>query len=314
MASKKINELLQSVSPTDTDLFIVETASGTRAISYEKLLKPINDEIGKTNQKIAAISPSANAAAHNGIFRGKNLTNVYTVDQICQRISNGTFEDLYIGDYFDITISTSYTSSEFVRCILAGFDMYWNNGDTAFARHHAVIVTKNCFITLATMNATNTTEGGFMGSAMWKTVLPTYSTAIAAKLGSHLLSHRTLLTNKISATGASMGGAGLTGYASNWAWADTTLSLLSEVQVYGANVWSSSGYDTGCNNLQLPLFALDPTAKVCGKGGTSPGDRCWYWLRNVASATVFCRVGNGGLSGCRGASDSGGVRPLFCIG
>ena len=47
-----------------------------------------------------------NAAAHNSIYRGKNLTNVYTVDEICKRISDGTFKDLYIGDYFD---TVSYT-------------------------------------------------------------------------------------------------------------------------------------------------------------------------------------------------------------
>ena len=45
------------------------------------------------------------AASHNAIFRGEDLTGKYTVDQICERISSGTFEDLYIGDYFDITFT-----------------------------------------------------------------------------------------------------------------------------------------------------------------------------------------------------------------
>ena len=83
---------------------------------------------------------SDSAAAHNSIYRGKNLTDVYTVDEICQRISTGTFEDLYIGDYFDISITTSLGGTETVRCVLAGFDIMWNNGDTAFTKHHAVIL------------------------------------------------------------------------------------------------------------------------------------------------------------------------------
>ena len=112
-----------------------------------------------------------NAGFHNSIYRGKNLTGVYTIEQICSRISNGTFDDLFIGDYFDITISTSYTSSETVRCVLAGFDTYYMNGDSSFNSHHAVIVPKNCFSALAPMNSTNTTKGGFIGSNMWKTVL-----------------------------------------------------------------------------------------------------------------------------------------------
>lgn len=82
----------------------------------------------------------------------KNLTNVYTVDEICQRISAGTFKDLYVGDYFDISITTDLGGAETVRCILAGFDVFWNNGDTAFTKHHAVIVPKDCFKTKSVMN------------------------------------------------------------------------------------------------------------------------------------------------------------------
>jgi len=113
-------------------------------------------------------------------------------------------------------------------------------------------------------------------------------------------------------------GAGFKGASSNWEWIDTYLSLLSEIQVYGSNVFSSSFYDTGCDNLQLPLFALDPTAKVCGKNTTTDGNgdggRQWYWLRNVASASDFAYVSGHGNSDCNNASGSLGVRPLFCIG
>ena len=83
------------------------------------------------------------ASSHNGIFRGKDLTNIYSIDEICERISDGTFCDLYIGDYFDITINTSYTANEIVSCVLAGFDMYLNACDRKFEDHHAVIVPKN---------------------------------------------------------------------------------------------------------------------------------------------------------------------------
>lgn len=308
MANKKITDLVQSNSVANSDLLIVETASGTRAMPYSVIQKKI-DDAGK------AVAFGNSAAAHNAIFRGKDLTSVYTVEQICQKISAGTFEDLYIGDYFDVTINGE--SSEVVRCILAGFDTYLHNGDTSFEAHHAVIVTKNCLNTLHQMNPTNTTEGGFQGSDMWNTVLPIYNTAFGNVFGSHLLSHKTLLTNSISASGASMAGAGYIGYSNNWSWVDTKLSLLSEIQVYGANVFSSSFYDTGCDNLQLPLFALDPTAKVCRKGGTANADasnRQWYWLRNVASATFFALVYNDGRASHYYASSSNGVRPLFCIG
>lgn len=49
------------------------------------------------------------------------------------------------------------------------------------------------------MNTANITEGGFVGSDMWKTTIPLYNTAFGSILGSHLLSHRTLLTNTVNA-------------------------------------------------------------------------------------------------------------------
>lgn len=295
--SKKISEITKVTSLESTDLLIADTKNGTRSITFENLL--------------ATIVPKT-AAAHNAIFRGKNLTEVYTKDQIYTMINNGTFDDLFIGDYFDIIIAGG-EGNETVRCVLAGFDTYLNNGDTTFDKHHAVIVTKNSLNALYQMNTTNTTEGGFVGSKMWTEVLPLYNTAFGNVFGNHLLTHRTMLTNTTNATGQSNAGGGLVGCSSAWGWVDTQLSLLSEVQVYGTNIYSSSPYDTGCDNLQLPLFALNPSAKICGKGGVGNGKQA-YWLRNVASATNFAGTSRYGHSYYYGASDSYGVRPIFLIG
>lgn len=282
---------------------------------------PVQNKVitGEINglKEIIPQKPANNAAAHNGIFIGKDLTGL-TLDEICAPIADNSFEDRYIGDYFDITISTPYTANEVVRCILAGFNPYWNNGRTPFVTPHAAIVTKNCFTATHAMNATNTTEGGFIGSDMWKTILPAYEAALRDKLGDHLLTHNTLLTNVMNPNLNSNAGAGFKGASNGWEYIDACLSLLSEIQVYGCNVFSSSFYDTGCDNLQLPLFALDPTAKVCGKNTTTDGNgdggRRQYWLKNVANATGFATASNGGNSYYSGAAYIGGVRPIFCIG
>lgn len=47
-----------------------------------------------------------NPTNHNGIFRGKDLTNVYTVEEMYAMIHDGTFKDLYLGDYFTKSIAT----------------------------------------------------------------------------------------------------------------------------------------------------------------------------------------------------------------
>lgn len=252
------------------------------------------------------------AGAHNAIYRGKNLGAQYTVDQICAMISNGTFSDIFIGDYFDVSINTALGGTETVRCVIADLDTFMQNGDTGVTKHHAVIVPKDCFKTVAKMNDSNVTTGGFVGSKMFTDVLPVYSAALQSALNNHIITHRSLLTNAVSTTGNSNAGAGFTGYASNWAWTDVTLSLMSEIQLYGSTVFSSSFYDTGERNTQFNLFRHNPAMKIAGKGHS--GSRYWYWLSAVASASAFAFCGNDGVSGNYSASAEGCVRPYFLIG
>ena len=252
------------------------------------------------------------AGAHNAIYRGKNLGAQYTVDQICAMISNGTFSDIFIGDYFDVSINTALGGTETVRCVIADLDTFMQNGDTGVTKHHAVIVPKDCFKTKAKMNDSNVTTGGFVGSKMFTDVLPVYSAALQSALNNHIITHRSLLTNAVSTTGNSNAGAGFTGYASNWSWYDVTLSLMSEIQVYGSTVLSSSFYDTGERNTQFNLFRHNPAMKIAGQG--HGGSRYWYWLSAVASASAFAYCHINGYSDSNTASAEGCVRPYFLIG
>ena len=78
---------------------------------------------------------------------------------------------------------------------------------------------------------------------------------------------------------------------------------MSEIEVYGATVWSSSGYDTGNANVQLPLFVFSKQAHL---------EDCW--LKDIASAADFCYAGGNGESNTGGASGAGHyVRPRFII-
>lgn len=43
------------------------------------------------------------AAAHNAIYRGKDITNLLTDGSIKSMIQNGTYDDIFIGDYFNIS-------------------------------------------------------------------------------------------------------------------------------------------------------------------------------------------------------------------
>ena len=321
MSQKKISELTELIAAASAnDDFIINNGGVTKKIKASLLADSI----------VELFAENGGAGLHNSLFRGKNLTNIYSVDEICSRISSGTFEDLWIGDYFDITISSEYRSNEVVRCVLAGFDTYLHNGyPTSLESHHAVIVPKNCFADLHQMNTTNTTGKSenaentsglkaYAGSDMHNIVLPKYTAAISNAIGSsHLLTRCTLLSKEMNETTVSNAGGGFVGASTGWDWYETKLQLLSEVQVYGANVLSSSYYDTGESNLQLPLFKLDSTVKVCKAGGNdtvNASNRIWWWLKNVADSMGFCGVDSHGNSYYGWASASRGVRPLFCIG
>ena len=216
---------------------------------------------------------------------------------IYNRISgNGysLFEDLYVGDYI---VANNITWR------IAGFDIYYGKGDTAFNTHHAVIV-PDTNLTSAAMNDSNTTSGGYVGSKMYTTTLPSVlTTYINPVFNGHVLSHRALLTTAVDNRPNVWSTTG--GGSSNWGWYSRQLDLMNEVQVTGGTLWCNV-MDAGADVVQFPLFRLRP--EFIQK------QRSWYWLRSVASSSGFAEIEHSGGTGNFWANDSGGVRPYFYIG
>ena len=225
-----------------------------------------------------------NAGFHNSLYRGKKLGTSVSADQYAA-ISAGTFDDMFIGDYWEINS---------VIWRIAAFDYWLHCGDTECTSHHVVVV-PDTNIDTQKMNDCNVTTGGYVGSKMYTTNLATAKTAINSAFGSaHILSHKELLTNAVTSD-----------KASGWAWYDSTVELMNECMVYGHNAWGSSpAYETGIDKGQLPLFALKPDL-IC--------NRAHWWLRDVVSSANFACVNDGGRADRSGASASLGVRPAFGI-
>ena len=243
------------------------------------------------------------AGYHNSIFVDEDITSLYESGELYTRISNGTFDGLFVGMHF-----TAQYDGKPVVFRIAGFDIYLNNGDTALTRHHAVIVPDSALCN-AQMNASNTTEGAYYGSKMRnETILGSggVDEKLTATFGSHLLSFRELLSNTMDPNSVSGGYPGYKGASSNWAWYDSKSDLMSEVEVYGSAICGSSFFDVGTAKAQLPLFALAPHL-------INPGRFSW-WLRAVVSSTYFALVYNHGLAYNTSASYTFGVRPRFLIG
>lgn len=318
-----------------------QVAALIQSVSAEALAEDaepiVRNEGTKANAQLVFGIPVATALSHN-IPRlvPKDITAYITDGTFWKRLAgtNGyaLFEDIYVGDYFKMSRAISAyertgqhqtTGSQYVT--IAGLDTMMNNGDqgSGITYHHAVMVAGQGFggtqhFGRSRMNATNTTEGGYKASEMNTLVLggvvsagstaadATINQQLYAEFGAHLKTTRELVTKGINATGYNRLGSA-TGCASDWEWISAQAILMSETECYGSIAWSSSGYDTGNANLQLPLFAFSKQAQN--------NRSAYYWLKDIASAVYFCYASNSGGSNCNNASSASYcVRPRFILG
>ena len=292
--TKKVTELTAFTTPTDSCLIPIHDGTGLKKITFANFRAKA---VEGTEAKIAPLLFN-NAGAHNAIYRGKSLGSTVTTAQYAV-IKAGTFDDLYIGDYWTIG-GVNYR--------IAAFDYYLNSGDTNCTTHHVVIVPDTCLYNAQMHNtssggwesgAANTTAGGYVGSDMYKSNLEQAKTTIKSAFSGHVLKHRIYLTNAVA-----------NGRASGGAWCDSEVDLMCEQMVYGSGIFSpvSDGSNVPANyrveKSQLPLFQHEPS-RICNRNN--------WWLRDVITASYFAFVANHGLAYYDNASNSLGVRPAFCI-
>ena len=245
---------------------------------------------GDTYANRAFVGVADGPGAHNAVYRGQNLGSAVT-DAQWAAIANGTFKDMYIGDYWVIGG---------VNWRIAAFDYYMTTGwEAAVTEHHVTIVPDSALYSHV-MNDTDVTTGAYVGSKMYTEGLTQAKATINNAFGSaHILNHRQWLTN-----------ATANGYATGGSWYDSTVELMTEQNVYGGKIFANCQQGTGwaaqytIDKSQYPLFAHNPYLI---------SNRTWYWLRDVASAAHFCNVAGAGDALTSGASYVLGVRPAFSI-
>ena len=232
---------------------------------------------------------SSGAGAHNSIYRGKNLGTSVTAAQWAA-IADGSFADLYIGDYWTIG-GVTYR--------IAAFDYYLRGGDTDMTTHHVTLV-PDAFMYNHVMNDSNVTTGGYVGSKMYTTGLADAKTTINNAFGSaHILTYRQFLCNAVS-----------NGKPSGGSWYDSTVELMTEQNVYGGKLFGAGNDGSTVPALytvdksQYPLFAFRPDLI---------SNRVTYWLRDVVSDAFFARADDYGYANYAIASAALGVRPAFSI-
>ena len=243
------------------------------------------------------------AQTHNNVFRGSNLGTLNATH--ITNIQNGTFKDMFIGDYFSINGS---------NYVIAGFNYKRGHGDNIPLDNHLLLMPDR-FSKLDDgtvlrpnskdthfMNDTDTTAGGFANTKLYKTYMPSIQRKLESDFGSHLLNFRELISTHVDASGS----------PDQAKWRDAKVGIPGEVMVYGTilngNNKNSSWYNVGDDTTQLPLFRLNPE-EINNHRDSS------FWLRDIHSASEFALASFSGDTYCHGASSPwNGVRAFFLIG
>lgn len=178
------------------DILILDGVNGTRKIKVKDAAKEFAGMISIVQNR--------------NIYGGANLGNSVT-DEQKTAIKNGTFKDLYVGDYWTI---------DGVNYRIADMDYWYRSGDVELLKHHLVIVPDTYFYATK-MNETDITTGGYVGSKMRLENLEEAKSKIKAAFGELVLMRREYLVNAVT-----------NGQSSSGAWFDSDVELMNEIMVY----------------------------------------------------------------------------------
>lgn len=289
------------ITVDNADNVTITVDPSTVYVTEEDLLEKaqeLTDDYDAKFDNLKSIVVAPNAAAHNAIYRGKDITELFYNGTLSQQIAAGTFDDIFVGDYI-----VGQNSGR--KYLVADLNYRLHMGDTECTTPHILMIPEKIMGTV-NMNDTNVTTGGYVGSKMYTSNLTPYKNIIKSDFGAgHILKHRNLFTNAVT-----------NGYASGGTWYDSEIELMNENMVYGAPIFTNV-----CNGTNLPYnYTVDKSQLSLFRHRhdltvalNDAGQRYWYWLRDVVSSSAFAHVSGYSNAGSGNASTVGGVRPAFLI-
>ena len=258
------------------------------------------------------------AEAHNAMWGGRDITAAFNNGTVSANIKNGTFKDIFPGDYITKQVTIPKVLADDGTTLFAGgtYTVNWVVADcdywisSVMATHHVAIVPQAAIFN-ARMNPTNSTEGGYAGSEMYKKIIPACATGIVNAFGSsHILTFKDGISNSVDISHASSGLPQYAGTPGWWGeWVSVQCNLMSEKMVYGAPICSGGAMDNTMAVCQMSAFRLSKKLISYSRGR--------WWLRDVVSSSNFARVNvnDGGVhASARAASYANdGVRPFALL-
>lgn len=284
----KITEYPQATELSDSDILVVETDDGTRKVSIETLGSSLHIENTGGGSSVEELEP---AVVHANTYRGKSLGNSYTDEQKAA-IYEGTFEDLYIGDYWEIND---------IKWRIADIN-YWKYTGSSTSNEKCVenhvVVMPDTIIASYRLNPTGNTNAGYINE-FYNTNLQNVREIVFSAFGqNNVMSHYDLLVNAVS-----------NGAPSGVIWKQSNVDLPNQIMLIG-NIaipypGTSFASSSTVNKTQFALFRMKPNMLV-NKSET-------YWTRDIASSTAYVIMGADGNITYNGGATILGVRPVFAI-
>ena len=262
------------------------------------------------------------AEAHNAMWGGRDITAAFDAGTVSANIANGTFKDIFPGDYItkQVTIPRAFADDGVtvlfdggtytVNWVVADCD-YWinkgSNDDPVITAHHVAIVPQVPIFN-ARMHSTNTTtDGGYAGSDMYRKIIPACARGIVHAFGSsHILTFGDGISNSADISHVSSGIPQYMGTPGWWGeWVSVYCNLMSEKMVYGAPICAAGAMDNSMATRQMSAFRL--SEKLINYNHST------WWLRDVVSSSDFALIHGHSYVYINPSSSLGAVRPFALL-
>ena len=138
------------------NIYRVKNGNGIESSSIYYQDEPLNEVLNRQN-----------AGFHNSIYRGKDITDLFYDGTLSTQIANGTFDDIFIGDYI-----IGRNSGR--KYLVADINYRLHCGDTECTTPHVLMIPEKTMGN-EKMNDSNVTTGAYIGSKMYTTYLNKYN-------------------------------------------------------------------------------------------------------------------------------------------
>lgn len=274
------DNLINGFNVDGTEYDMEDTAARKRAEEAYKISYEVNKLINE---------PEPAWVTHRSIYRGKNLGNILTQEQK-EHIADGTFEDMYIGDY--------WVDSEGNEWLIADINYLRGSYNTP---NLVVVPRKGLYGYHMHTEKVGTTAIPYIKTDMFANGLTKAKNLLTSLFGEdHLFSRSWIVFTNVTSTNKSFGNI------------DSFCDLMSLDMIYGYSSYQDvngvAGVVPTTESKQLPLFAMRPDLIYLDENRH-------YWTQSLfGNYRQFAMVYNNIVQGSDNLTDSAKlVRPFAVI-